>query len=423
MKPALSIWALLTHRKIFILFLLGFASGLPMILIGSTLAAWCTQAGLSLVIIGSLSVLRQPYAYKVAWAPLCDVFKFPFLDLRRGWLLVTQIGCTFFLILMSFFNPQTQLTPLIISGLLVALFSATQDIASSAYLADTCNHEPALRGLGASSYTAGYRVALITGGALALIFAQHIGWQFTYFLMSSFMIIGMVATYYAPASPNSLSDTSLSFRTAFKKLKLSLSEPLQRFSPKTMMLIITTIFFYKLGDAFTVILNTPFLYELGFTMHEIALALKTMGMAATILGGIVGGTIMYRLTLFRALVYFGAIQALCNLSYYWLALVGHDYTLMIISIFIEYFSSGLGTAAFMSLIMYLCNPKYSATQYAFWSAIGALGSIFCGPLAGYLVHHLGWAQFYIICFLIGLPGIGLLFLIHPHLKENPKTTC
>lgn len=421
MSKSRSLATILMHRKIWVLFLLGFAAGLPLVLVGSTLAAWFTQAGVSLAIIGSLSMLRQPYAYKIAWAPLCDVIRFPFLDIRRSWLLVTQLACIFFLMLMSFFDPNTHFTALIVAGLGVALSSATQDIASSAYLTEACNDEPELRGLGASTYTAGYRVAMIFGGAGSLILSQYIGWQLTYLTASSAMLLGVLGVYLAPAPKATKAGPSENtLAGAFKKLSSSLKEPFERFSPKILLLFAVTILFYKLGDAFTVILNTPFLYALGFSMQEIAVALKTMGMLATLFGGIVGGALMCRMSLFNALLYFGIIQTACNLSYYWLAIIGHSYPLMVTAIFVEYFSTGLGTAAFMALIMYLCNKEYSATQYAFWSAIGALGSIFCGPAAGKLVETVGWVDFYAFCFFAGIPGIVMLFFIKPYLNDKPQ---
>ncbi len=399
-------------RKSLALLILGFASGLPFCLIGSTLQAWYTEAGLSLVGIGLLSLIGQPYAYKFFWSPLMDRYIPPFLGRRRGWILLTQIALVFLLFFISAFSPNSSPKALAALAVIIAFCSASQDISISAYLVDVCDQTKE-KGLGAASFVIGYRISMILSGAMALILAQHLGFQDAYMIMSGVMFLALILTFIAPeplASPPP------------KTLKAAIREPFleffSRFKISTALALLFVLIFYKLGDAFLLSFNTTFLLRgLGFSLTQVALANKIVGVIAAILGGIVAGFWMKRLSLFQALLIFGCIQALANLGYVLLAMMGHRLGFMMVTLFIEYFCSALGSTAFIALTMSLCNRQYSAAQYALLNAMESLGRIYVGPIAGILLVSIGWVDFYWVSFFLAWPGIGLIILLRKNFKN------
>lgn len=395
--------------RFFYIFLLGFSSGLPLALSGSALQAWYTVSHIDIVTIGFLGLLGQPYVYKFLWSPLLDRFKLPFLGRRRGWIIATQILLVCFIALMGCFNPAKTPLTLALLGLCVAFFSATQDIVLDAYRTDILLPEE--RGLGAANWVGGYRIAMLVSGGIGFIVADQIGWSRTYFLMALLMGIGIVTTLFSPKEPsNTFSPLSLT---------QAIIQPVKDFQERLPMIWIAIfIILYKLGDAFAMTLTTPFLIRgVGFSLTEIGIVVKGVGLLATLLGVFWGGGLMNRLGMYPALLLFGFLQAVSNLSFMWLALVGHNFTLMTVSIFVEQFCAGLGTAAFLAFLMTLCNVRYTATQYALLSALAAIGRVFVGPLSGMLVAAVGWPVFFLLSFFFALPGLMVLMLIR--FRYNP----
>jgi PAT family beta-lactamase induction signal transducer AmpG len=396
--------------RIFAVLLMGFSSGLPLALTGSTLQAWFSKAGVNIVTIGALTLVGMPYTFKFLWAPILDRFVPPFLGRRRGWLLIAQIGLSLTLFIITFFSPETQPKVMGVIALVIAFLSASQDIAYDAYRTDILI--PSERGLGAAAVTLGYRVAMLVSGGLALILADYVGWQLTYQIMAGLMLALSIGTLFAPDA-TSLVATPKTFFTAiiepFKDL-------LQR---ERIYYILLFIILYKIGDALALSLMSNFLLNsLNFSLTDIGLVFKTVGLLATILGAIVGGMILIRVNLFQALFWFGLFQAFSNLMFMLLAVVGKSYFLMVLSIFIEQFCSGMSTAALVVFLMSLCDLRYTATQYALLSALTALGRVFLGPIAALMVEHLGWTSFYgwsvIACF----PGLILLILLRSRVRIN-----
>jgi len=397
---------------------LGFASGLPLALTSSTLTAWYTQAGISLISIGFLSLIGQPYIYKFLWAPLMDRFIPPLFGRRRGWLLATQLALIGAIMLMASLTPTSN--PKLLAGiaLLVAFLSASQDNTSCAVLVELPTEEQ--KGFASAVYISGYRVSVILSGALALIMAQNIGWHLTYILMSSLMLVGVVTTFVMPEPKVEVSHVKPSF---FEYVTVPFVEFFKRKGYKISLLLILVIMLYKLGDAFALSLNTTFLLRaLHFSLAEVGIANKGVGMVSSIAGGIIGGIIMVRLNLYRSLMIFGIFQAVSNLAFMWLAYIGHHYSGMIFAIFAENFCGGLSNTGFAVLLMTLCNKQYSATQYALFSAFASLGRVYIGPVAAVTIDHIGWMWFYFSCFLISLPGLALLPLVKHHLTHARSTS-
>jgi PAT family beta-lactamase induction signal transducer AmpG len=383
-----------SHR-VFPLLILGFASGLPLALTSGTLQAWATVDNVSLQNIGFLTLIGTAYTLKFLWAPLVDRYAPPLLGRRRGWMLLTQLLLAASIACMGLFAAL---------AVLVAFLSATQDIAFDAYSTDVLRSEE--RAAGAAVKVLGYRLAMIVSGGLALVIAdQWLGWQNMYFLMGAFMAVCALATVLAPEPEHVVA--------APRSLAVAVVEPLREFfSRRGAVTILLLIVLYKLGDAFAGALSTTFLIRgAGFSVSEVGSINKVFGLAATILGALAGGAIMARLGMYRSLMLFGLLQAVSNFGYWVLAVAPPHLYSMAVVVAVENLCGGLGTAAFVALLMGLCRQEFSATQFALLSALSAVGRTYlAGPFTPPLVESLGWPTFFVLTVLIALPGLALLWL-------------
>lgn len=407
----------LSKRNLFSTLLLGFSSGLPLALTSSTLQAWFTVTGASLLAIGSLSLIGQPYVYKFLWAPLLDRWIPPLLGRRRGWIILIQLVLIIAIIGMALTNPHTSASLLITVAFLVAFLSASQDIAIDAYRTDIL--KPNERGLGTTLYSWGYRAAMLVSGALALALAEHIGWRSTYLLMAALIAIGLFGAWFGeePSDEEEKHPPTSLYSAVVDPFK----EFLNRKSP---WLILLFIVLYKFGDALSISLTTPFLIRgLGFSLTTVAFVNKIVGFVASMLGLLAGGVLMARISLFRSLLYFGILQAVAILTLLKLALVGHNYHWLVFAISVDNFCNALGSIAFVALLMSLCNHRYTATQFALFSALAGTGRVFVGPLAGLIVSHFNWPLFFILSLAACLPGLGLLWYLRDNFNNHHSTTA
>jgi PAT family beta-lactamase induction signal transducer AmpG len=400
MPTARDYLSVFTNRRVGVMLLLGFASGLPLALTSGTLQAWLAVEGVDLKTIGLFTLAGLPYTLKFLWAPLMDRFVPPFLGRRRGWLILMQLALIGGIAAIGFSSPAH--APLAVAALAmaVAFLSASQDIAFDAYRADVLHDRE--RGIGAAVSVLGYRVAMLISGGGALIVADHAGWALSYSLMAALVAIGVVGTLFGPepelrvAPPRNLREAAVG--------------PIREFlSRKHALWLLALIVLYKFGDAFSGTLTTAFLLRgPGFTLSEVGYANKILGAVSVILGVLFGGAIMVWLRLFRALLLFGILQALSNLGFMWLAIEGNNLPLMAVAVAFENFTGGMGTAAFVALLMALCDHRYTATQYALLSAAASLGRLYLGPAAGVLAESLGWVTFFLLTAIAALPGLFLL---------------
>jgi MFS transporter, PAT family, beta-lactamase induction signal transducer AmpG len=400
---------LLNPRVVTVLFL-GFSSGLPLALSGGTLQAWLTVEDVDIKTIGLFSLVGLPYTLKFLWSPLMDRFVIPIFGRRRGWIALSQLALIGLILGMSVTSPQNGLWFLALLAFCLTFVSASQDVAIDAYRTEVLR-EPE-RGMGAAVSVTGYRVAMLVSGALALILSEYLGWRATYMLMALIMSIGVVAVWLGPEPEDPGSPPT--------SMKEAVEGPFKEFFSRTgVWSLLALIVLYKLGDAFAGSLTTTFLIRgVNFSVGEVGAINKGMGLASTIIGALFGGVLMARLRLFKALLIFGILQAVSNLSFMVLALVGKSYPLMIFTIAFENLAGGMGTAAFVAFLMVLCNHSYTATQFALLSALASLGRVFVGPLSGVLVDGMGWAVFFFTTFLFALPGLVLLWVM----KEVVKGT-
>ncbi len=388
-------------RRIATVMLLGFSSGLPLALTGGTLQAWMAVAGVDLRTIGIFALVGLPYTLKFIWSPVMDRFIPPWLGRRRGWILIAQLCLIGGIAAMAFSSPRQY--PLAMGALaaVVAFASASQDIVVDAYRTDVL-HEKEL-GIGAAVFVMGYRIAMIVSGAVALILSDRIGWRYTYLLMSLIMVAGMAATAMGPEPDEKI--------TPPKSVREAAWGPLQDFfSRPSAFALLLVIVLYKIGDAYAGTMTTAFLIRgLGFSPTDVGAINKGLGLVSLIIGALFGGTLMVRLGLYKSLMTFGILQAVSVLSFMVLALAGKSYPVMIVAVAFENLCGGMGTAAFVSLLMALCNQRYSATQYALLSSLAALGRIFIAPSSGYVVETVGWAHFFLLATISAVPGLLLLW--------------
>ena len=391
----------LRSPRIAAVLLLGFSSGLPLALTGSTLQAWLTVSGADLMTIAWFSWIGIPYLLKFLWSPLMDRYVPPFLGRRRGWMLLTQLALAAGIAAMALLSPQSNLWLLGCLALWVAFASASQDIVIDAYRTDLLPASE--RGMGAAVSVLGYRLAMLASGGLALILADQIGWRQTFFTMAALMAVGLATSLAAP-------EPALR-GTPPRSLRAAVVEPLKDLllRPGALQLL-TLIVLYKFGDALAGTLTTAFLIRgVGFSLTDVGTINKVLGLASLLLGGLVGGLLLVRMSLTRALLFFGALQAISNLSFALLAWAGKSYPLLVFAVGFENLASGMGTAAFVAFAMALCNHSFSATQYALLSALASLGRILFGPLTGGLVEAMGWANFFVLTFVAALPGLWLVW--------------
>src|SRR3990167_1916466 len=391
------------NKRLLAVALLGFSSGLPLFLIGSTLQAWFTESHVSLTTIGLLSFVGIPYTLKFIWAPLLDYFSIPKLGLRRGWILCMQAGLVIVLCVLATMQPGVSAFSMFIVALVIAFLSASQDIAIDAYRTEIL--QPEERGLGSAYAIFTYRIAMLMAGGVALIVADYIGFSFTYYLMAMILLIIMIVTIQLPA----VAEYPIATHHFLKTARAAFIDLWQR---ATIIAALLFLLFYKFGDALLgQLLTNFFLHGLGFSLTTIGFAYKVVGFTATVLGVLIGGIVLTRWQIYRALLVFGLLQAFSNFMFVVLAAVGKNLALMMLTVFIENGCSGLSTAALLAWMMSYCRHPFTASQFALLSAVASLGRVLLGPVAAFLVNHVGWEALFLWSFFLSFPGLIILYFI------------
>lgn len=391
----------LCNRRVVTVAVLGFASGLPLALSAGTLQAWLTVQGVETKQIGLFSLVGLPYVLKFLWAPVLDRYQPGWPGRRRDWMLLTQLLLAALLCAAGAANLGAGALPLLaVVAVAIATLSATQDIAIDAYRSEVLHERE--RGFGAGAAVTGYRLGMLLAGAGALLVADQIGFAQVYQCLALVLLIGAVASVCGPELPRDV--------PAPGTLKAAVIEPLREYFRRDAAVpLLVLIFLYKLGDAFAGGLTTNFLLrDLGFTLTDVGAIYKGLGLVASIAGALYGGAMMARLGLYRALVLFAWLQALTNLGFALLAVTAKSYLAMVAVVGLENLAGGMGTAAYLALLMAICERRYTATQFALLSAVASLGRVFAGPPAGYLVDAAGWPVFFVLTFVLALPAIVIL---------------
>ncbi|MCW8407983.1 MFS transporter [Legionella sp. PATHC035] len=401
------------NKRLFIVFILGFSSGLPMALISSTLQAWFAYSGMSVFATGTLSLVSLPYAYRIFWGPILDRYSLFSMGKRRSWILSMQFLLLLGFNLMAWFTPEQYPKLMAFLALILACFSATQDVAIDAHRAEYL--PVGEHALGASLAVLGYRIALLLSGGLALVMAQKLGWAYTYRFMGLMMIAGMFAVFFSEEPSVDIKERSnfaLSFIAPVKELI---------FRPGIIPLLLF-IFCYKLGEAFTTTTSgivMPFLIQgLGFSLETIGYINKMLGVGSILLGGVCAGFILMRYSLYRSLLIFGLLQALTNVLFVALAIIGKNIPLLAISVFFDNFAAGMGSTALVALFMRLVDKQYTGTQFSMLVALSTLPRILSGPVAATIQIAIGWVGLYQLSVVFALLFIPFLIMIKEQTKEN-----
>lgn len=401
------------NKRLFIVFLLGFSSGLPMALISSTLQAWYAESGMSVLATGALSLVGLPYVYRMFWGPILDRYSLFSLGKRRSWILAMQILLLIGFNVLAWFTPEQYPKLLAFIALILACFSATQDLAIDAQRAE---YLPVTRhALGASLAVFGYRLALLLSGGFALIMAHHFGWAFTYRFMGAMMIIGIFAVLWSEEPSNEVVEKTDFTASFINPVKEFLARP-------GIIYLLLFIFCYKLGEAFTTTTSgivMPFLIQgLGFSLETIAYINKMLGIGSILLGGLTAGFILMRYSLYRSLLLFGLLQALTNVFFVALAMIGNNVILLGIAVCFDNFAAGMGSTALVALFMRLVDKRFTGTQFSMLMAFSTLPRILSGPVAASIQMRIGWVGLYQLSVVCALFFIPFLLKIKQHTKEK-----
>lgn len=405
-KTLLALFRIYLSRKMLIMLVLGFSSGMPLALTGSTLSAWMVTEGVDIKTIGLFSLVGLPYAFKFLWSPLMDRFVPPFLGRRRGWMIITQLILILSISMMGFFHPASHLVPIAFMAVAVAFFSASQDIVLDAYRTESLGAEE--RGAGAGVWIMGYRIAILVSGAVALILSDFLSWRIVYVLMGAAMAVGCVTTLLCREPPRTAPDGKAVEppRSLAEAVVFPFVEFLRRPGAVEILLFVVL---YKIGDVAAAQMTTPYILKhIGFSRTELGTIFKGFGMVATVVGSLAGGALMARWTLKKSLFVFGVLQGVSTISFVLLEFTGRQLWALSVVIGIENFCGGLGTAAYTALLMGLCNTRFTATQYALLSSLMAVSRYVTGAPTGYLADAAGWIPFFMICTLLALPALLLL---------------
>jgi PAT family beta-lactamase induction signal transducer AmpG len=385
---------------------MGFASGLPLLLTTSTLSYWLSMRGVDKTAIGLFALVGLPYALKFIWAPALDFVPVPWLGARlgrrRAWTLVSQAALVVSILALGQTDPAQ--APLATAALAfgVAFCSATQDVAVDAYRIEVLRiHE---QGAGAAATQAGYRGGLLVAGAAAVALSDFVAWSTIFVLLAACVGIGVLGVAIAPEpapGPSPAADSRSAARSVIEPLLDLLTRP-------HALAIIGFALLYKFGDAVAGTMAMPFYDELGFTGVEIASVTKVFGILANLAGVLVGGVLVARRGILRALLIGGILQAVTNLLFAVQAHLGHDVRMLTVAIGADGFTGGLAASAFVAFLSSLCRAGMSASQYALLTSLMALGRTLLSSGSGWLADHVDWATFFVLTTALAAPGLLLL---------------
>lgn len=395
------------NRRMLICIFTGFSSGLPLFILYQLVPGWLRSEGVSLTEIGLFSLIGIPYVWKFIWSPLMDRYSFPILGRRRSWMLFTQILLLFSIAAFGFIDPVMNIWSVAYLAAAVAFFSASQDIVLDAYRRELLpEHE---LGLGNSIHVQAYRLSGLVPGSLAFILADHISWQAVFIIVAAFMLIGIAMSL----AIKELNNAEQAPRTLEQAVVLPFKDFINRRGMKPALQIVLFLFLYKLGDNMATALQTPFFIDLGFSKTEIGVVAKTSSMIAMTIGLALGGLVMIKMSINRALWLFGFVQIISILGFAALAEVGHNTYALAMAMGFEYLGVGLGAAGITAFIAKNTNPAFAATQIALFTAVAALPRTFANATTGVIVEQVGWTNFYFICIALAIPGMLMLFKVAP----------
>lgn len=417
-RAALSVYL---QKRVLIVLFLGFSSGLPLALSGSTLLVWMREAGVDLSTIGLFALVGTPYTIKFLWAPVVDAIHVPVLSRlfgrRRGWLVFAQLLLIGAILLLALTDPARAPLFVALGALLVAAASATQDIVIDAFRVESLSESEQAAGMAA--YVAAYRVGMLasTAGTLFLVtgfedfgLARNAAWTWGYVAMAGLVVVGMVTALVATEPDTSERAEAREEGDAIARLWRAASGAFSEFlTRRNAIAVLVFVVLYKFCDAFAGTMTAPFVIDLGFSRNDYAAIVKGVGLAATLVGGFAGGMVARGLSMPMALWLGGILQAVSNLVFAWLALIAPGLGALTIAIVAENFTGAIGTVIFVAYLSSLCrNPLHTATQYALLTALAAVGRTYLSSSAGFIAEAAGWPLFFMLSMAAALPAFALL---------------
>jgi PAT family beta-lactamase induction signal transducer AmpG len=417
-------------RRVLIVLVLGFSSGLPLALSGSTLLLWMKDVGVDLGTIGLYALVGIPYTLKFLWAPIVDAFEVPVLGKtlghRRGWLVFSQLLLIVAILLLGAQDPLKAPLMIALAAVIVATASATQDIVIDAFRVEYLKTDQQAAGM--AYFVAAYRLGMLvsTAGAVALVaYLEHRGvdrsvvWFWGYAAMAALILLGMAAALAAEEPREKEREAEVAalgerrgnhvmrfLRTAYDAFADFLAKPYA-------LLILLFIVLYKLCDTFAGVMTGPFVLDIGFSKEAYAAIIKGVGLIAALLGGAVGGMMARVVPLPRALLYAGLLQMVSNMVFVWQAWIGVNHAALTATITIENFTGAIGTVVFIAYLSALCtSPAHTATQFALLTALASVGRTTLSAMSGFVAESVGWVTFFALTALAAIPGLALLVYLH-----------
>jgi len=395
------------NRRMLICVFTGFTSGLPLYVLIQLVPAWLRTEGVGLAEIGFFALIQFPYTWKFLWSPVMDRFTLPFLGHRRGWMLLTQLALFVSIAALGFIKPELSIWTVAYLSAAVAFFSASQDIVLDAYRRELLPDVEL--GLGNAIHVQTYRLSGLVPGALALILADQLPWHMVFIVVAAFMLVGIVLTL-------SVSE-AISDPTPPQTIRAAVVEPFREFLGRSglgpALYVLAFLFFYKLGDNMATALQSPFFIDVGFTLTQIGTVAKFSSLTAAIVGGMIGGLIMVKLPINRALWLFGLVQIVSILGFAALSVIGPNLWMLGFAVAFEYLGVGLGTAALTAFIARSTHVAFAATQFALFTALAATPRTLASAVTGVIVEQTGWTNFFLICTVLAVPGMLLLLKVAP----------
>ncbi|MGC2122082.1 MAG: MFS transporter [Xanthobacteraceae bacterium] len=415
--------AVYLKRRVLIVLFLGFSSGLPLALSGSTLLIWMTESGVNLGTIGLFALVGTPYTIKFLWAPLIDALDVPLLSRRfgrrRGWLLLSQLLLIAAIVFLGACDPAVSPFFVAVGALLVATASATQDIVIDAFRVESLDESEQAAGM--ASYVAAYRIGMLvsTAGALFLVsgfegvsgFDRHAAWTAAYVVMAALVLLGIATTLAAtePEKSTNADATHARENNLQRVVEAAIGAFSEFLTRDLVFVVLAFVVLFKFTDALSGAMTAPFVIDLGFSRNEYATIIKGVGLAATLIGGFAGGFLARFYSLPASLWLGGILQGLANLAFSWQAVLGLNAAWLTFAIVAENFTSAIGTVIFVAYLSALCrNPLHTATQYALLTALAAFGRTYLSSGAGFIAAATGWPWVFGICGVSGAPALLLL---------------
>lgn len=410
-----SAFSVYKDKRLLSIMFFGFSSGLPLLLVGSTLSAWLRDEAVSLTEIGFISLVGFAYGLKFLWAPILDSVSLPYLSKRlgrrRSWLLTSQVVLLSSIAVLGSQRPSAPdgLFGTVFWAVIVAFFSATQDIVVDAYRTEVL--ETRRLGAGAAAVQFGYRIGMLVSGGGCLVLADQIGWALAYKVMASLMTVG-IGTTLLSAEPKAVAASEHTYASLSARLLQNILTPFwEFFRRRGSLLVLLFVATYRYGDALLGVMANPFYLDIGFSKAEIGVVSKAFGAVMTMLGTGLAGAMVARLGILRSLVIGGIFQGASNLMFIFLALVGHLVPAFVLTIAVENVSGGLASGVFVAYLSSLCNLAFTATQYALLSSVAAMAGRALAAFGGAIAEAVGWPTYFAITTLAALPGLFFLFLM------------